>query len=259
MFEELIFMGGFLLFSMLVSYLLLNCLPSPINKIFRALALVGIVIHELCHLLMCVITNASVKNVKILERIRTEPGNDKFDYKFGGRVEIGGDKKLTFLQALLIGLAPLMISFWLFFFLWNLLLTSIGDIVVFFLVIFVMVSIVLSAAPSAADLACIPRAFQEDPRYSAYQIFLLIASIALVWTITVVYQLVFFHEIVTYVSIMIAYYGIKYALKGTSLIVHRIFSKNKSRGIQDSDCESYMRRSHKPLKPKKLGFKETRW
>lgn len=103
MFEELIFMGGFLLISILVSYLLLNCLPSPINKVFRALAIVGIIIHELYHIVMCVITNASVKNVKILEWIKAEPGKDKFGYKFGGRLEIGVVKRLKFLQALLIG------------------------------------------------------------------------------------------------------------------------------------------------------------
>ena len=259
MFEELIMMGIFLLVSVAISYILLNKLPSPLNKIFRTLAIAGIVIHELCHLVMCVITNASVKNVKLLERVRMEPETDKFKYRYGGRIEVDGEKKLTFLQALLIGLAPLLFSFWLFFFLWNLILTTIVDAAIFFLVIFVMISIFLSAAPSAADLICIPRAFQDDPKYSAYQTLLLVVSIILVWFVVAIYQLVFFHEIVTYVLIMITYYGIKYVLKGFNLLVRLIFSNNDVQAVQNAGRKPYMRRRYKPEKPKKLGFEETHW
>ena len=115
MFEELIFMLGFMVFSIVISYILLNNTPNTIRKIAQCLAIVGIVIHELCHLLMCFITNTTVKKVTLLKKIKLEEDNSVS--KYFGKVEVDGEKRLSFLQAILISLAPLYISFWLFFFL----------------------------------------------------------------------------------------------------------------------------------------------
>ena len=48
MFEELPFIFGFMIFSILVSYILLNHVGSPFDKIFKAFAIVGIIFHEIC-------------------------------------------------------------------------------------------------------------------------------------------------------------------------------------------------------------------
>jgi len=93
------------------------------------------------------------------------------------------EKQLTFMQALLIGVALLIFSFWLFFFLWDLILTEILDIFGFFIIIFLMISIVLAAAPSAVDVLNIPYAFKKDPKYSCYQILLLVLSLTSCWFI----------------------------------------------------------------------------
>jgi len=53
---------GFLLFPFLISYVPLTYTPDPLNKIVKALVIIGIVFHEVCHLLMCIITGA--KNTK---------------------------------------------------------------------------------------------------------------------------------------------------------------------------------------------------
>ncbi len=257
MFEELLFMGGFLLFSILVSYLLFKYIPSPLNKVVRALAIVGIVIHELCHVLMCLITNTSIEHIKLLERTETKYGSNKYEYN--GRVKVNSQKRLTFLQALLISLAPLIFSFWLFFSLWELLLTTSLNLFLFFLVIFVMVSIVLAASPSAADLFCIPAAFKEDPRYSMYQIFLLILSIITVWSIIVINQFSFIHEIISYILIMVFYYIYKYSFIGIDKIWYVIFLKKRDPNQQKLKYRRFMRRRFKPTKPHKLGIREAPW
>ncbi|KKM61226.1 hypothetical protein LCGC14_1533880 [marine sediment metagenome] len=46
MFEELPFIIGFLLFSIIVSYLMLKYITGPFKKIIVGLMVVGIVIHE---------------------------------------------------------------------------------------------------------------------------------------------------------------------------------------------------------------------
>ena len=224
MFEEVIFMIGFLLFSIAVSYILLKYTPSPLNKLVLGLALVGIVIHELCHLLMCIITNAPVKSVKLLERFKLY-GKEGDKHGYRGNITVNMEKKLTFLQAFLIGFAPLIFSFWLFFFLLDLFFTADLDAYIAIILIFIMVSIVLAAAPSAADILNIPGAFQEDPKYSCYQIFLLILSIISVWILSILYQITFFHEIVNYLLILVFYYGFKYGFIG---IKKCFFFKNNS-------------------------------
>ena len=152
MFEEIIFMVGFAIFSVIMSYILLVVAPEPLNKFFQVLAVLGIVIHELCHVLMCLLTNTQIRTMKIIE---LSDSKSKFGLKYGGRVELKDHVKLSFLQALLIGFAPLYISFWLFFFLWEQLKNPSLEVVIFYLYIFIMVSLVLSAAPSLADLFAI--------------------------------------------------------------------------------------------------------
>ena len=195
MFEEVIIMIGFLLFSIIVSYILLKYTPSPLNKLVLGLAIIGIIIHELCHLLMCIITNAPVKSVKLLERFNLY-GKEGEKHGYRGNITVNMEKKFTFLQAFLIGFAPLIFSFWLFFYIMDLLFTAELDAYIAIILMFIMVSIVLAAAPSAADLLNIPGAFQDNAKYSCYQIFLLSISIISVWILLILYQLTFFHEIV---------------------------------------------------------------
>ena len=232
MFEELIFMGGFLLFSIMVSYFLLKYTPIPLNKLVFGLAMIGIVIHELCHFLMCVITNAPIKSVKLLQRIKFY-GEQGKKYGYRGSVTINTDKKLTFLQAFFIGFAPLIFSFWLFFFLLDLLFTAELDAYIAIILIFIMVSIVLATAPSAADIINIPKVFREDPKYSYYQIFLLSISIISVWILCILFQVTFFHEILNYLLIMVFYYGFKYVFWGINKILLDLFSRRNFQKYSD--------------------------
>ncbi len=233
MFEEVIIMICFLLFSIIISYILLKYTPSPLNKLVLGLAIIGIVIHEFCHLLMCVITNAPVKSVKLLERFKLY-GKEGDEHGYRGSITVNTEKKLTFLQAFLIGFAPLIFSFWLFFFLLDLIFTAELDAYIAIILIFIMVSIVLAAAPSSADILNIPGAFQEDPKYSYYQIFLLLLSIFSVWTLSILYQVTFFHEIVNYLFIMMFYYGFKYGFIG----IRKCFSfKNNTHKLLGSSSK----------------------
>ncbi len=253
MFEELIFMGLFLLFSIVVSYLLFKYIPSPLDKLVKALAIIGIIIHELCHVVMCIVTHAPISHIKLLEKVETDDREKVHKFNYRGRVVVGGKKSLTFLQALLIGLAPLLISFWIFFLLLDLLFTTDLHVALFFLFVFVMISIVLAAAPSSADLLTIPSAFQEDPKHSLYQIFLLFLSIITVWVLIISYQLLFFHEIITYFLIGVVYYAIKYCFIGINKLLHtEIHTKKRN-------YRALTRRRFKPMKPSKLGIEEPHW
>ncbi|NVM54284.1 MAG: hypothetical protein HWN66_11335 [Candidatus Helarchaeota archaeon] len=181
MFEGLLLIVGFLVFSIIISQLMLKYVPSPFDKLITVFMVVGIIIYEFFHLVMCFIANTPVSSVKFLEKFKTEgPGYKK--YEFNGSLTIKKEEEISFLQAILVGLAPLLLSFWLFFFLLEQ-LTHLPNPILFLIYLFIMFSIVFSAAPSSQDLKCIHLAFSANPEYSAYQIFLLILSIFLVWLI----------------------------------------------------------------------------
>ncbi len=229
MFEELPFIIGFLLFSIIVSYVLLTYVSGFFKKIIVGLMVVGIVIHELFHLLMCLITNTPVESVKLLEKIKTE-GPDYKTYEFNGRVSIKKDRGMSFLQAVLVGFAPLFFSFWLFFFLLDKVIHPANEII-FFTSLFIVLSIMFSAAPSSEDLKCIPKAFGENVGYSMYQILLLLLSFSLVWLTFPVFNQIYFHEIIIYTLIGIFYYTWKYGIKMVSFLYKFVIPNYKLKKI----------------------------
>lgn len=252
MFEEIIFMVGFAVFSTITSYILLKYAPNPLHAIFRCIAVVGIIIHELSHALMCVVTNTRIRTIKLLER---SDGKSSFGLKYGGRVELKDYIRLSFLQALLIGFAPIYISFWLFFFLWEQLKIPNLDVLIFYVYLFIMISLVLSAAPSFADVLAIFGAFQFDWRYSMYQVGLTILSVCTVWFVVTYYQIQFFHEIVTYVLIFVGYYGYRIGIKGLKGTYSLLFARGSKNRITYLKPKALSRRRIKLAKPER----EVQW
>ncbi len=218
MFEELPFILGFMVFSIVVSYLILHYIPEPYIKIFIGIMIVGVVIHELFHYLMCLITNTPVDKVNLLDKIRREHGSGYTKYEVGGSVLVKSEEDVSFLQAVLVSFAPLVFSFWIFFLLLNQVIHPTNEIL-FFISLFIVLSIIFSAAPSSADLLCVPRAFRVNPKYSTYQIFLLCLSILMVWWIAPFFGSATPHEAIIYLLIGAFYYLWKYGFKLINFII----------------------------------------
>lgn len=251
MFEELPFLFGFFLFSLVISYILLTYTPEPIVILVTGLSIIGIVIHELCHLLMCLLTNTPVSHITLVRKVKTKEHDRKFRY--GGAINVE-ERNLTLLQALLICFAPLYLSFWLFFFLWEQISNPHISALSFFLYLFLMISISLSAAPSFPDLAVIPKAFQNDIYHSFYQILLIILSIGGVWFAVNLYDIFIFHEIFMYILIMLAYYCLKYGFRGLGYVLNWIKSMRRIANHRpiEINIRQFTRRRYKPAKPKKF-------
>ena len=251
MFEEIVFMIGFTIVSIIVSYLLLIVLPSPLNKLMKVLGIVGIVIHEVCHILMCLITNTKIDSYSLVERI--DHTDRKSEFEYGGWVKIKTTGRIAFLQALLVALAPIYLSFWLFFFLLDQLLYANVSEVFFFVSIFLMISLVLGASPSIADLSNIPKAISQDPIYSLYQIFILVLSGGTVWLIITLYNIFLIHDIFYYGSVFFSYYVFKYGLKLVNELWRYIYHTRRGHS-KKTKFRKLTRRRFKPMNPKKLGI-----
>ncbi|KKN20418.1 hypothetical protein LCGC14_0935750 [marine sediment metagenome] len=223
MFEEMPFILGFLIFSVIFSYLALKYVGPPFSKIIQVLAMAGIFIHEICHLVMCIITRTPIEKVTLIK---------KADFKEEPRFEYYGEllthaDRISFLQAILIGLAPLLISFWIFFSLLEMLTTIRVDAVIFTVSVLIMISISLTAAPSFADLSIIPKAFLNDFNYSMYQVFLLLISSLLTFTLLSTFKLQGIHGLYVYLIITGFCVGFKYGFRFISILLHknRVFGK----------------------------------
>lgn len=123
-----------------------------------------------------------------------------------------------------------------------------------FLCIFTMISLVLSAAPSFADLKIIPNAFRNDTNHSFYQILLISFSIISTWIIILAYNLQFIHEIFIYFIIAGFYLAFKYVLKFTRDILQHFYQnsfENYSRP-KKIKFKKFTKRTYKPSKYNKL-------
>ena len=250
MFEELPFIFGFMIFSIIISYILIKCTPPPLSNIVKALAVVGIIFHELCHLLMCVICNAPIEKITLINREESEKNRG---FTYFGEVKVR-EHNISFLQAFLISFAPLYFSFWLIFFLLNFLVNNQVHPLIFLPSIFMMISLSLSAAPSFSDLAIIPRAFQNGIYHSLYQILLVVISILTVWMLFVAFSFQYFHEILVYLMITVFYFIYKYGFK----IIGYILKSIKRNWLEDYRSpkqirfKRFTRSRYKPKKPRKL-------
>ena len=240
MFEEMPFILGFLIFSVIFSYLVFKYVGPPFSMIVQVLAMGGVVIHEICHLVMCVITRSPIEKVTLIGKLGFQEGQ-KFGYY--GEVQAQAER-ISFLQAVLIGLAPLYISFWIFFFLLEMLTTVQVHVVVFTISVLVMISISLSAAPSLPDLSVIPKAFLNDTNYSIYQIFLLIMSVLITFTTLSVFNLHGIHGIYVYLIITGFYFGFKYGFRLLNILLNKLKFFGKS-PYNRRYYKKYTRRSHR--------------
>ncbi|MFW9894382.1 MAG: hypothetical protein ACFFD7_01095 [Candidatus Thorarchaeota archaeon] len=243
MFEEIPYIIGFMVFSLILSYVAFRYVSPPFSQIITALAVIGIVIHEICHYVMCIITRSSIEEITLVK---------KLDFKEEQRLGYYGEVKvqehrLSFLQAVLIGFAPLYLSFWLFFFLLEVLLYTQVTVVILFLCIFLMISISFSAAPSFADFLIIPRVFLNDYSHSLYQIFLIVVSFLLTFFVLKLFNLQGFHEFLVYLIVTAFYFGFKYGFRISALLLH----KNKFVRENLSKRKNFKRYSKRRFNPEK--------
>lgn len=161
--------------------------------------------------------------------------------RFGGEVTLNRRTRISFLQASIISFAPLYISFWLFFSIVELMIDPDINVVLFYIYLFILISITLAAAPSFVDLGTIPKAFHDNPSYSLYQIFLLVLSIFSVLMISFVYKIQYIHEILVYVLIFLSYYAFKYVFKEINYITITMYKVSRT-----FKYKRFKRRRYKP-------------
>jgi len=247
MFEELPFVFGFMIFSVIISYLAIKYTPKPIDMLVKALAVVGILIHEIWHIIMCFITHSPIESVSLIKKVEFE--KDLRTVGFYGQVNVYEDR-VTFLQAFLISFAPLYLSFWLFFLILSFLVNNHFTPITFIISILLLTTLALSAAPSISDLKIIPKAFFYDVDNSLYQILLVLLSILTTWLTIFSFKFHFLHEIIVYLIITGFYFGYKFGFRLIRNVYYSIYEKKSNRSDKGYvQNKRILRRRYKSWKP----------
>ena len=80
MFEELPFILGFIIVSVIGSYILLTYTPEQLIVVIQAISIIGVIIHELCHIFMCLITNTRIEKITLVKKVETKKYGRTYGY-----------------------------------------------------------------------------------------------------------------------------------------------------------------------------------
>jgi hypothetical protein len=265
MMMEILMLLTFLVISQIIYFIRILIKGRRISKIFKIISIPGIIIHELSHLLMCLLTRTPIKSFQILNTTKGDDEPPENTPEINGTLKIKDKKKLTFILALSIGLAPAFVSYWTVSYLWFLINEYALVMFLYPLILITMGSIVLYVSPSKGDLKAASIAFKQDIHYSLLQILFLTCSLITVMILGILFELPFisyFHNfsVLLYyiVSVFLLYSPWKY------FILFLIYIKNKL-GLRDINAEretkerGRTRKRYRPAKPTELGYKEVQW
>ena len=181
---------------------------------FHVLTFVGVFVHEVAHYTLA--TMFGVKTGKIRVKYRSE---DKSRVAIHGSVGLPEFERNSLLQTFAISFAPMLVSTFLFMFCLDVIFNMQVDLLIKVVAIVFSVSLLVGLEPSGQDIKLIGRSFQKDPRYSLYQIFLLVFSGILVWLFVDLYFFVLPFEVLYYVAYFMVLTFFYFALKGAFWIV----------------------------------------
>jgi len=175
---------------------------------FNALTFVGVAVHEVAHYTVSLILGAKPANIRV--KYRSE---DKSRVAIHGSVGLQEFERNSLLQTFAISFAPLLVSTFLLMFCLDVIFQIQTELWIKVVALAFSLSLIIGSEPSGQDIKVIGKSFQIDPRYSLYQIFLLILSGVLVWLFIDLYYFVLPFEVLYYIGYFVVltvfYFGVK--------------------------------------------------
>ena len=248
----------FWLFAMLiVSILVQSWYRRAHTRGFKAflhvLAFVGVFVHEMAHYVFNVLFG--VKTGKLRVKYRSE---DKGRVAPHGSVGLPEFERNSFLQTFIGSVAPLFVSTFLFLFCLDVIFNIETEAWVNIVAAVFCVSLFIGSEPSSQDLRLIGMSFRKDPRYSFFQIVLIVASGVIVWLFVDLYFISLPFEVLYYIEyflfVILGYFVLKIAF----WIISICFSALKGARFPSVKLLTRKRR-FKMFTPRKLQEKEAQW
>lgn len=194
---------------------------TPVYKwVFAVVAFVGVFVHEVAHYTVSVIVGGNPGGMRV--KFRSE---DKTRISVHGSVSNPEFERQSVLQAFAISFAPLLVGTLLFMFCLDVIFNIQTELLVKVIATVFCVSLVIGLRPSGQDLKVVGYAYNNDPRYSLYQIFLLILSGGIVWLFVDLYFIILPFEVLYYAGYLLIVVVFYFGLKGVFWLTGRILGK----------------------------------
>ena len=204
----------------IISYILINHTGNgKLNKCIRGFAYLGIFFHELSHYIIAKLVHAKVSSFKM--------GKD--NDKMYGSIRI--EENINFLQSLLIGIAPFLISTYLLTLVLQYLYSPFCDFYIAIFFLSLSLSLVLGSVPSFQDWKVVTFSIRQNPAFTIYQVCLIVVIFYIKQIIFSEGQIIFgFEPLNSIIIIGGIYYLIRYSVKGIIIFfkyLHRIYHFNR--------------------------------
>jgi hypothetical protein len=219
------------------------------------LAFVGIFVHEMAHFIISNLFGVKTGRVKV-KYFR----DDKMGIAPHGSVAIPEFERNSFIQTFVISVAPLIICTFLFLFCIDIVYNIRTEPWIDVMAMFFIVSLFIGSEPSGQDMRLIGLTFKKDPKYSLYQIFLVVVSGLIVsffvdlYFISLPFEVLYYVEYFIFVALF--YYCLKFVFWTLSKAIGVFSSKFINLNASNSKLLTRKRRFKEFRKQKE---KEAQW
>ena len=206
---------------------------------FNVIAFVGVFVHEVAHYTVAILLG--VKPGKFRVKFLSESGEGVAPH---GSIENPESERNSLLQTFAVGFAPMLVSTFLFMFCLDVIFNIQTELLVKVVAVIFAGSLLIGLEPSGQDVKVVGYSFKNDPRYSAYQISLLVISGVLIWVFIDLYFFVLPFEVLYYVAYFLVLTFFYFALKGAFWIVGKSIKglANKMGKVQVSSPKFFTRK-----------------
>jgi len=221
-----------------------------IRGIFNILFFFGVFVHEFSHLMFCFILRVPTNGMKF----------QFWDRRIGmvnpaGSVGLPEFPRMSMMQALMVGIAPLFVSTFLFMGCLDLIFTFETTFEIQLFIIILAISIICTAAPSRVDISNILDAAAGDPLQSFLQFVYAGASLMISIYIVDLSGTILPLEVLYYIS----YFTLAIIIYLLIILIVRMIRASFRRAFPTDSYSSQqvLRKRHKPKKPPK--YEEGSW
>jgi len=183
---------------------------------FNVIAFIGVFVHEVAHYTVSLMVGVEPGKFRVKFKSESSPRVAPH-----GSVENPEFERNSFLQQLAASFAPMLMCTFLLMFCIDVVVNIQTDLIVNIVTVIFGISLLIGLEPSGQDVKVIGYSFKNDPRYSIYQICLLLGAIAIMWIFIDLYVLVLPFEVLYYVVYFVVLTCFYFGLKGIFWIVGR--------------------------------------
>ncbi len=242
-----------LLVSIAVKYWYRRTHTPGLKAFLHVLAFLGVLVHEVAHYAFNNLFGVKTGRIKV--KYRSE---DKMRVAPHGSVGLPEFERNSFLQTFVGSVAPLFVSTFLFLFCLDVIFNVETEAWVNIVAIVFCVSLFIGSEPSGQDMKLIGKTFKRDPKYSVFQIVLVVASGLIVWLFVDLYFIYLPFEVLYYIEYFLFVILVYFILKITFWIIGSCFNALRRSKFPSIKLLT-RRRRFKMFAPRKLKEKEAQW